>query len=138
MDQNSLVLCRQPNPVEFIPNEILFLVIERLRLPVSQVTDTAPPREFLANRNTLYNLCLTAKFLLEYARPLLYETIILYLDSNEEEYLRVGNRRSLVRLVRTLLDKPDFCPLIKNILLPSNIAEPTWINPYHEYSLDVL
>ncbi|KAI0900197.1 hypothetical protein F4806DRAFT_493190 [Annulohypoxylon nitens] len=139
MESNSLVLYSQPNPTRFIPIEILILIIEHLRLPVYQVTDEAPPKGFLETRNTLYNLCLTAKFLLGYVRPLLYETIILYLDSKKTHNFRVGHQRSLVRLIRTLVEDSDrFCPLIKNIILPSIISDHLWISPYHEYSIDVL
>ncbi|KAI0889197.1 uncharacterized protein GGS22DRAFT_68542 [Annulohypoxylon maeteangense] len=125
-------------PVLFIPNEILHMIINNFRLPVNKVTDGMPPEEFLVNRTTLYNICLTASFLIKFTRPLLYETIILYLGSKPDENERVGNQRTMVLLIRTLLEEPDFCPLIKNIICPSIITKFPWISKFHDYSKDFL
>ncbi|KAI1460271.1 hypothetical protein F4805DRAFT_388394 [Annulohypoxylon moriforme] len=142
--ERSLAIRLRPRSLErkrsvrFIPNEILKMVIENLRLPVSDVTDGIAPKEFLTNRTTLYNLCLTASFLTKYARPLLYETIFLHLGPDYHEDERIGNPRTMVRLIRTLLGDPSFCPLIKNIICPSDIASDSWLSRYHEYSKDIL
>ncbi|KAI1208415.1 uncharacterized protein F4807DRAFT_151437 [Annulohypoxylon truncatum] len=125
-------------PVRFISNEVIDMIIRPYRLTVTKVTDATPPKDFLMNRKTLYSLCLTGSFLIKYARPLLYETVILYLDGTEDEYERVGNPRTVVLLIRTLLENPDFCPLIKNIICPSGITKDPWPSGFHRYRIESL
>ncbi|KAI2470970.1 hypothetical protein F4781DRAFT_148315 [Annulohypoxylon bovei var. microspora] len=126
---------RQNNPIPFLPNEIMEIILENFRLPVIEVIDQSPPDEFLPNRNTLYNICISAQFLAELARPLLYQTIILYLAPDQNE--RIGNTRSMVRLIRTLLEKPDFGRFIKNIICPSWITNDSWLSRFEDYSKEI-
>ncbi|KAI1802074.1 hypothetical protein F4811DRAFT_426568 [Daldinia bambusicola] len=115
-----------PSPVYPLPNEILLCIVECLELPVQDVITPLPPPEFLVNRRALYNLCLTSRLFYEYARPLLYRTLIFFFcsrqDTNIYLALTYGDLGSLILLIRTLLRKHEYCRYIENILCPAGLG----------------
>ncbi|KAI0387957.1 hypothetical protein F5Y04DRAFT_15178 [Hypomontagnella monticulosa] len=119
----------KPKPSFYIPNEILLVIAEQLRLPHISTDTSRVPKDFLPKRAALYNLCLTSKTLETYARPLLYEIVVFYLDSepslwgSPEDF---GGLRELMILVRTLLNRPDYCRYIKHIVCPAGLRYSKW------------
>ncbi|KAI0847525.1 hypothetical protein F5Y00DRAFT_263435 [Daldinia vernicosa] len=113
-----------------LPPELLLCVFDYFRLPVQDVTSTIPPPEFLVNRKTLYNLCLTSSVLNDLAKPLLYQTVIFFLESRDSEdhqsAIAYGGLRSLILLVRTLFWKDEYCEYVKNIICPASLKPRDW------------
>lgn len=108
------------------------MIIESVELPISDVTTTKVPEDYLQTRNLLYNLCLTCKWVCMRARPLLYRTVIFSLDHRLGDEMQIQRNRShrdiqaLVLLIRTLLEKPEIRGLVKNILCPSELFPDPW------------
>ncbi|KAI2783579.1 hypothetical protein F4815DRAFT_503481 [Daldinia loculata] len=126
-------LCGQLQQLRYshsLPTELLLNIVECFRLPVQDVASTLPAPEFLVNRKVLYNLCLTSSVFNDLATPLLYQTVIFFIDSRDyDDYLRAlayGGPRSLIMLVRTLLSKEDYCKHIENIICPGSLKPHDW------------
>ncbi|KAI1470322.1 uncharacterized protein F4812DRAFT_456327 [Daldinia caldariorum] len=121
-----------PSPVYPLPNEILLCIVQCLELPVQDVITPIPPPEFLEYRKTLYNLCLTSRSFCEYARPLLYRTVIFFLCSRHDNNVFLartyGSLGSLIDLIRTLLRKYEYCRYIENILCPAGFGSRISVN----------
>ncbi|KAI1416877.1 hypothetical protein F5Y13DRAFT_101381 [Hypoxylon sp. FL1857] len=122
-----------PTP-PFIPNEIMSMIVNQLRLPIHGLPFRLFEREYKERRAALRNLCLTAKFLEVYARPLLYETVIFFPESETHNY-NFGDVPSrlvpMILLIRTLLEKPGHCGWIKNIVYPSGFGQHKWFGLHH-------
>ncbi|KAI0097414.1 hypothetical protein F4776DRAFT_535184 [Hypoxylon sp. NC0597] len=116
------------NPL-FLPNEIMSMIVQRLRLPIHGLPHTIREEECLSKQRTLHSLCLTSKLFCEYATPLLYETIILFRNLQVVVPPSQTTRlHGMVLLIRTLLEKPDFCQLIKNIICPTGFGDEMWFD----------
>ncbi|KAI0111494.1 hypothetical protein F4814DRAFT_356825 [Daldinia grandis] len=113
-----------------LPPELLLDIVDYFRLPIPDVTSTTPAPEFLVNRKALYNLSIASRLFNALATPLLYQTVIFFIDSRDyEDYLRArtyGGIRSLVLLVRTLLWKDGYCRYIENIICPASLKPHDW------------
>ncbi|KAI1379498.1 hypothetical protein F4677DRAFT_464786 [Hypoxylon crocopeplum] len=124
-----------PTAIPHLNRNVLFRLIHLLRLPVNSFVDTVPPGNFLRNRSILYNLCLTSRYLYEHATPLLYETVVFFLDDKEPSKTLAktyGDMRHLLLLIRTLVLNPNRSPMIKNVVCPSNLAADIswpWLQP---------
>ncbi|CAH0055856.1 unnamed protein product [Clonostachys solani] len=103
-------------PVELWRHVLQSLVLQRLAPDQAQ-----PDPSFLANRNALRQLCLTSRTLSAMARPLLYETIVLY-PTVVLPFRHVYDKAvdPLVRLSLTLAENSSLRPWIKNlaVLIP--------------------
>ncbi|KAL7627749.1 hypothetical protein AAE478_001944 [Parahypoxylon ruwenzoriense] len=142
MEQNEP--SAHPRPVRHLPNELMISIMDSLRLPVDDDPGAVkPPASYLQNRETLRNLCLTSKFFDGLARPLLYEIITFFVDPDYNFYdgpghvdsaKRYGNLKSVVLLIRSLIEAPALRGLIKDILCPSKLeGEPWWRkDQYHK------
>ncbi|KAI2621459.1 hypothetical protein GGS26DRAFT_594475 [Hypomontagnella submonticulosa] len=118
-----------PKPPLHIPNELLMSIIEHLQLPPVDVELAIIPEEFLQKRSALRNLCLASKKLGVYARPLLYQTVVFYLDSGhapKDPVEAFGGLRELMLLVRTLITKPAYCSFINNIVCIAGLRCAKW------------
>lgn len=110
---------------------------------MSDSVPTGIPKGFLETRKLLYNLCLTSKWAYQWARPLLYRTIIFLLNyrhGNSKSKLAhnrsYGDIVTLVLLIRTLLEKPEIRGLIKNILCLTRLSgERWWRGQEHNHDL---
>ncbi|CAI6094613.1 unnamed protein product [Clonostachys chloroleuca] len=103
-------------PVELWRHVLQNLVLHRLAPDQAQ-----PDPGFLANRNALRELCLTSRMLSAMARPLLYETIVLY-PTVVLPFRHVYDKAvdPLVRLTLTLAENRSLRPWIKTlaVLIP--------------------
>ncbi|VUC23523.1 unnamed protein product [Clonostachys rosea] len=103
-------------PVELWRHVLQNLVLQRLAPDQAQ-----PDPSFLAKRNALRQLCLTSRMLSTIARPLLYETVVLYpavVLPFGRVYVKAVD--PLVRLSLTLAQNSSLRPWIKNlaVLIP--------------------
>ncbi|KAI1134428.1 hypothetical protein F5Y05DRAFT_236079 [Hypoxylon sp. FL0543] len=132
-DCNSINVGHEQPPARpitppFLPNDIMRMIVESLRLPIYGLPHTLLEHEFREKRETLRNLCLTARFLNTYARPLLYETVIFFRVHTRDPKSPLASLEPTIFLIRTLLLKPDTCGFIKNMICPAGFGE-EWFKP---------
>ncbi|KAI0831009.1 hypothetical protein F5Y06DRAFT_203552 [Hypoxylon sp. FL0890] len=116
----------------FLPNDIMRMIVENFRLPTHRLPRAIFEQEFKSRREVLRNLCLTAKFLNQYARPLLYETVAFF--KVKPDGLRSPSifLAPIIYLIRTLLQRPDFCGFIKNMFCPIGFGKEKWFEPHED------
>lgn len=98
-----------------LPLEVWRAIAMHFRLGPMRLGDYKPDPEFLERRKCLYRLCLTSQALLAAARPFLYETVVLYVETAPGTQGIAPGAESLAQLLRTLAAQPALRPHVKHL-----------------------